>query len=359
MPASRGGWDPVGGASLYLLKPYLHQNIAFQTTSTLTADSAGGTSLSDGRTDSRQFDWGVEPAFAVWLGAAGSSGYGVRTRYFRFNGSPGVANTSLNAQQAATPPGVNPAVSTFISPSPFIPDFLPGALPPVAAGTKSFGSPSPVLLIANPQTGLGIGEDRLTFSSGLAIDAIDIEPTYAWACGGWQVVAGAGGRYLRLVQDYRAVLVNTGGGLPISVTETLGVDRRFTGGGPTISGQFNRAIGSSGFELFGSARGSLLVGTTTQTTSYTQSLDDPTGISGVPGTPVHTRINSRIPTDTDATLPVAEFELGCAYVVTLTDTELYLRAAVVNQTYFGAGTASSAEGNLSLFGCQFSAGVRY
>jgi hypothetical protein len=254
---------------------------------------------------------------------------------------------------------VNPAVSTFISPSPFIPSFLPGALPPAVAGASSFGSPGAVLQLVNPLTGTGIGEDRLTFASNLTIDAVDVEPVYAWTAGICRLIASAGGRYLHLSQNYRAALFNTGGGLPINETQTLELSRNFTGGGPTVSGQVSCDLGSTGLALFGSARGSLLVGRSNQRVTFTQEVNDPAGLSGVPGTPVFTRITSQIPSSTDTVLPVAEFELGLEYAVTVSQSRWFFRGAVVSQTYFDAGNASRSDGNLSLFGCQMSVGANY
>src|SRR5262245_13643292 len=224
------GWSALGGASLYLLKPYLDNNTAFQTTTTIT-NPVGNTTTTLGQTTTQQFDWDVTPAFAAWLGVVSPSGLGVRSRYFHFNGHSSSADTSLTADQAATPAGVTPAVSTFISPSPFVPAFLPGALPPAVAGASSFRAPGAVLPLANPATGSGIGADRLTFSSNLTIDGVDVEPVYAFTAGICRVLAGAGGRYLHLAQNYRAALFNAGGGLAINETQTLEIGRNFTGGG--------------------------------------------------------------------------------------------------------------------------------
>lgn len=352
------GWWLLGGGSLYFLKPYAGNNTAYQTTTT-SVGTAGDVAVSQGQTTPTQFSWNFEPAGAYWLGLVSPSGLGLRGRYFRFSAGSSNPETTLTPQQAATPLGVTPAESRFVNPSPFISSFLPGTLPPAGAGRSPFGSPGAVLLVPNPNGSAGIGEDHLRFSSDLTIDAVDVEPTFTWGGQGWSLLAGAGGRYLHLAQTYRASLTNLGGGLPINETQTLEVLRNFNGGGPTVSGQVNWNVGPTNLAVFAGARGSLLVGRSTQTTSFTQTLNDPTGLSGIPGTPVNSRIASRIPMHTDLVLPVAEFEAGLEYGVEVFGNRLFVRGAVVNQTYFDAGNASGGSGNLSLFGGQMSLGMNY
>jgi hypothetical protein len=43
----------------------------------------------------------------------------------------------------------------------------------------------------------------------------------------------------------------------------------------------------------------------------------------------------------------------------LKQSEVFVRGAVVDQTYFGVGNASKQDGNLSLLGFQVSLGINY
>jgi hypothetical protein len=62
----------------------------------------------------------------------------------------------------------------------------------------------------------------------------------------------------------------------------------------------------------------------------------------------------------ESVIPVCELELGLDYGINLRQTYVFARAAVVDQTYFSAGNASThGDNNLSLFGVQFSLGVNY
>jgi len=56
---------------------------------------------------------------------------------------------------------------------------------------------------------------------------------------------------------------------------------------------------------------------------------------------------------------VAELELGVQYGTNLGPTYGFIRGAVVSQTYFGAGSPSQSDGNLGLFGGQFTIGLNF
>ena len=58
-------------------------------------------------------------------------------------------------------------------------------------------------------------------------------------------------------------------------------------------------------------------------------------------------------------MPIWELESGLEYNRFLGRTKVFVRGGVVNHTYFDAGSASSRDGNLSLFGAQVSAGLEY
>lgn len=345
-----GCWKLTGGASLYYLKPYAEGNTAYQTT-TITTGSTGNTATVFGQTTNQDFDWNMKPAGACWLGVTNPSGFGIRARNFFFDGTSADALVSLTPGQASTPFGQVPSVTNVINPSPFVPQNFPGALPPVVAGSQSFSSPAQLLNV-------GVGQDDLLFRSSLKIDAVDIEPNFAWSAGNWSFLAGAGVRYLQIAQTYQAGLQNLGGGAPASEFETLNLSNKFWGVGPTISGEFTWTFRGTGLALFASGRGSLLVGSANRLAVMTEVLNDPTGLTAN-GIPTFIQRESRIPNRTDVVLPVAELELGLEYGLDLGNKRLYFRGAVVDQTYFDAGNASRTTGNLGLFGCQVSSGLNF
>ena len=61
----------------------------------------------------------------------------------------------------------------------------------------------------------------------------------------------------------------------------------------------------------------------------------------------------------NTTIPTSEIELGLEYGRPFRGRYMFLRAAAVDQTYFGLGSASSNTGNLSLIGSQISVGLNF
>jgi hypothetical protein len=319
----------MGGASFYLLKPYLQNN----TSAVITASPGTPSSL----VTQDSFQWRYEPAAAFWLGWTTPSGLGFRARYFFFDSSSGTTDLGNS---------ITPAPGTQTTITPPLNNFLP-----LSTGGTAFGSPGTVL-------NSGIGVDHLAFNSDLHIHTVDIEATYAWHEAGWSLLASGGGRYLSLDQGYQALLVNNGGGLPVNEVQSLESTRKFSGGGLVAGLQGNVDVCHSGFSLFSSAHGSFLFGTNTENVTFSQTVNDPTGVipPGIPGT-IH--ISPQSIRNTDHTLSTIELELGLQYSRSFSWGELFVRTAAVSQTYFDAGNASQATGNLSLFGVQWSAGIRY
>lgn len=342
----RGSGLDAGG-SLYLLKPYIQNNTAFTVTSA-NAVVDGITTTSSSGTISRDFGSDLTPAFAFWLGATGPSGVGGRARYFHFDHSPSTLPLSLSSGETftggGTIVGVNPAPG-LTSPALLFPN-LP---------SQAVLAPSALLNFIT--AGTGAGADTLAFSSSLRIDAIDAEATYAWTSGSWSVIGGAGGRYLRLKQDYQATLSNAGEGVGASQFASFGSSRTFEGGGPTASAQVTYRLGGSGLGLFASGRGAIVVGQTNQITTFNNTLNDPTGV--VTGAPSISVTNNRVPNNSNDTITVGELEVGVQYDLSAYDAVWFVRAAGVAQTYLGAGSSTQGGGDLSLLGCQFSLGVNY
>jgi hypothetical protein len=316
----------AAGGAFYYLKPYVNNNTAFVTT------VAPGGPLSE--VNSTSFHWDYKSAGAFWLGWSTPSGLGARARYFFFDqeATPAfVYNTTTAAPQTT----VN----------------LPSGFLPLSTGGTAFGSPGTVL-------NSGLGNDVLTFQSNLQISAVDAEATYAWQGPRWQVLVSGGGRYLNLTQDYRAILTNTPPDLPVSELQVFSANRKFTGAGPVAGVQGNFRIGQSGLSVFGTARGSLLVGTLSETVLFSQTVSDPTGVipPNIPGTLAISPSGTRT---ADHVLSVGEVEVGLQYELNLRGSRMFFRGAAVNQTYFDAGSPSQSNGNLSLFGVQLSLGLNY
>jgi hypothetical protein len=296
------------GASAYYLMPFLQNNTAYVV--------VNGADTTQTNTD---FTWNFQFAGAAWLGWVNEYGSGVRARVFHFDND----SNKLNISQGGTGSITAPASLG-----------VPGGF--------AFGSPGIL--------GTIFGGDQLSFQSGLQIDAADVEFTSEWQAGGLDVLLSGGGRYLRLAQSYHAMLANNA---PTGATETQNLDANseFNGGGPTVAVQ-GRWNAGGGWAVFGMARGALLVGSTNRTITFHQVVVDPVG--GLSQNNLAQTSSSGM-----QLLPVSELELGLEYGWGNRFRQCLLRGALVNQTYFGAGNASSGDGNLSLFGFQLTAGCCY
>jgi hypothetical protein len=296
-PCGECGW--IAGAGVYYLKPSFEDNTAF-----VSATQAGP----DLQSSATHFDWKYNLAPKIWLGYALSSGLGLRAQLFYFDQN--------SKQSDVTNNGVN-NVPLLIHEAPGLPD-------PRLHTVPNFDS-------------VNIG-DVLAFNSHLRICTLDFEATKNLTLGGWSFLFTGGGRYLQSTQRYRGLLTNDA----TLTVETVDFGHNFYGGGPTGSAQGHWHLGGSGLALFGSARGSLLVGPGRQTFVSTQNL---------PGSAISDLFSG---TKND-TLPVGELELGLEYA----QPGFFVQAAAVEQTYFGLGSASKTDGNLSLFGIQLSVGWGY
>jgi hypothetical protein len=290
-----GGW--IAGASAYYLKPSFHDNTAFLT------DTLPGVNDTRQATD---FAWKYTISPKIWLGYALESGFGIRAQAFYFD--------QLSKQSTTT----NPGNGVIIREAPGLPD-------PQLHNFPNFFS---------EQAG-----DELAFGSRLQIYTYDLEATKEVDAGNWAWLFSGGGRYLHSAQDYSGSLVNAGGGF----FETVNFGHNISCAGPTAAVQGRWRLGGSSVAVFGAVRGSLLVGPSHQVFS---SL----GQTG------NTDLNQNKQNDT---LPVGELELGLEYGRNVNGAGLFVQAAVVDQTYFGLGSASQADGNLSLFGFRLTVGLGY
>lgn len=103
----------------------------------------------------------------------------------------------------------------------------------------------------------GYAEPYAPARLGIELQAADLEATVTQRVWNWDTVLAAGARYGRL--NY----VNPTAGI-------FGVgNAAFDGVGPTLALEGRRRLGSSGFSLYGNARGSLLFGTITNQSIFT------------------------------------------------------------------------------------------
>lgn len=311
----------MGGAAAYFLRPHINDNVALTTTANT------GTAIASQVSD--QFDWNYHVAPAVWLGWTSSCGVGFRARAFHFDQSSEPISATVT-REAATVVTVTP----------------PSALAPLGAPPRGFQSPG-IILTSD------LGEDLLTFQSDLRIWTVDAEATFTheWChCG---LLLTVGGRYCEIEQNYHASLVN----IPAAGTferSFLDSNRDFSGAGPTMSVMARWQIGRSGLSVYGTARGSILVGASRSRSSFLEIVEDPTIVAG--GS--QTRF---IPSESTEhiVLPIGELEGGLEYSRACGRTRFFVRGGAVNHTYFEAGSASSKDGAVTLFGGQVAVGLNY
>lgn len=331
------------GAAAYYLSPYFGSgsNPAY----TVTTTSPGGNVTQN----TQDFDWNFQVAPAFWVGWTSGDGLGLRGRYFQFNHGSDDANISNSSANTTITP---PSKLQIGAPATVV---LAGT-PVAAAGV--FGSPG-LMNTFNTIRGFPLTTDSLTFSSNLNIQAADLEVTFAMANGPWDFLLSSGGRYLHLRQGYAASLTNStnftafGGPPDAREVQSLSNRRTFDGGGPTVALQGNYRLGAGGLSLFGLVRGALLVGHTDEDRTFNQIFSSSLG--AVFGTSINRTASSSHTT----VLPVLELELGVEYARRMGRFNPFVRAAVVNQAYFNAGSASGGNETLGLFGGQLSLGLNF
>jgi hypothetical protein len=329
---------PVAEVSLYLLRPYFTDNPGFTTTT-----GAGTNNPAAVTTD---FPWFFKATPAFSLGWMTESGLGLRTRYFTFHQSAGPLRTGL------TPAELD--VGTTRISGPVV--GLPTLEPPI-----TFGAPGGLSSLATLFGAVPLG-DRLTFNSKLIVDSWDIEAMCNFENGLLHFTTFVGVRYLHLSQSYQGLFAGSAdtapaGGVGLATEQqSLLASHNFNGAGPTTALQAKFHL-LGGLSLFGNARGALLFGTGNERASFSQTIKDPSGI--LLGGAASSSVNPQFERKREYFLPVAELELGLEYGLNLSGSYAYVRSAVFHQTYFGAGSASQTDGNLGLFGVQFTLGLEY
>jgi hypothetical protein len=240
----------------------------------------------------------------VWVQYTYQDLFGIRARWWQFDNAPptlGAANL------------FNPGLTTTQVTSAF----------PLGLG-----------IISNPN-GAGAGfNDTLLFQSGLRMNVYDFELTKVLRGPvGW-VGIGAGARYAEVAQSYDAFLQSTPAAPGAStVASSLFSNHDFRGAGGTLALDAGCTLGTTGVSLFCLGRGSLLFGVGREHASLRTVTTSPIGT-----VTTQTLDPSAVQ---DRLLPVGEIEMGAEYARMFGRCRFFVRTALANQVWFGAGNAAN------------------
>ncbi len=316
-----------------------------------------------------QFDWDYELSPRAWIGAIGCDGLGGRVSWMQFDHGA-QANAFLSRENFAVTDGGNPiagneATATFIT----IPDPLgTNAALGFLGLAGNVNAPGFLLAVL-----LGDG-DNLAFESDLKINQWDFEVVQEITNDCWSLLLAGGIRYAHISQSYDAVRFNSfaqdigalGTTLILEDFAVYKSGHNFDGAGPTVAAELRRTVGEN-VALYGKARASLLYGEGKHVANGASALVfriDPIPPVLAPVLPPSgelLRVDSFTSGETgrDDLLPIMDLELGAQFSTDVGDNRVVIGAGIVSSTYFGAGNASSENGNMGLFGIVVSAGLSY
>jgi hypothetical protein len=280
----------VGGAGVYYVRPYWENNPAVATFTGLSIASE------------QDFDYQYEVAPYAWAGYVSEGGLGVRGRAFYYD---------YNADNLTLTD---------------------------ASNTVQLVTASPLGLGIFTQGTAGAGE-TLTIDSSLRLKYVDLEITQQFQIGSWWLLISGGGRWGEIAQNYDATLDDQADDLQ---TVAIRSGHSFRGAGPTVAFEARRAF-CCGFALYGSARGALLIGDHKQN-AFLLSID---GDNDADSDLLFAN------SDEKSTLPVTELEVGCEFGKEIRGARLFVQAAVVNHTWFGAGNATNTASAITVSGDDF------
>ncbi len=267
-----GGGNWIAGGGVYVIQPFFSTNPAFSTKRIV------GTSLAN-----RQYDIGqqVNVAPLAFIGYNFGNNFGIRARWFDFQGNGHNGTTLGTGESVLTPTG------TFVA-----------------------GSPG----------------STVSANSSLHLQVYDLEFTYLQGDPNWSLLYSAGVRYALTSQNYQLNVADSSTG----ALNTFNAYHNFGGIGPTLALEGRHQLGNTPFALYGSGRGSILFGAASQNSSAnTPSADtDFTLVSG----------DSR----QTIVLPVGEIELGAEWAQTYGRVHVFVQVGVVGQVWWGGGNASQA-----------------
>jgi hypothetical protein len=322
-------------AGFYFLQPYFESNPVSTFTGHIFTDASIPTTTT--RTDEFEYDAGFSPRAEV--GVVGNNGFGIRVGWWQFDQ---VARSRPTTDKDKTG-------STLIGSAPVL--GVPGFTSPSAAALK-----------------FGVFNETLRFATHLKTTVVDTEAVQQTQADVWTLLFSGGVRYTYLSEDYSATRFNAAGSGKSGKTKVFLIEdsdivaegHSFAGVGPTVAIDASRPIGTLGFALYGVARTSLLFGTG-KIQSYESSRTDVIGSGGVKAKPVaYTNLlflNDG--TERDDLLPVGEVEVGGQWARRLGRVGVFVRVGLVGQAWWGAGNATSENGNLGLFGMTLAGGFDY
>ena len=247
------------------------------------------------------FDYDVEFSPRIFLGYVWESGLGARIRYWTFDHES------------------NPLTAS-----------------PDADGLGSVSSPISLDGTMVPST--SVPTDSLLTSSDLRVDTIDVEMTKGVHFDHWALMIAGGVRYARVDQSYLAEVRSNQGVLLADIR----FDHGFDGVGPTVALQARRPLFGR-FKFFSSGRISALFGNGKSTLVAN---DNPAFLTN--------RSSSR-----DDLLTVGELAVGLEWARNWYGYGLFFRAALEGQTWQGAGTPTSEEGDLGFLGTSITVGLDF
>jgi Legionella pneumophila major outer membrane protein precursor len=257
----------IGGAGLYLLEPYISNNQAYGVENTVGRgeDMIPPGVRADQIVDLRQH---IDVAPLVWLGYLTEEGWGGRVRYWYLR--EGTTQTTA----------------------------------PVAAADAN------ILVESAAPLGIDLPSgSSINVTSELAMQFLDVEGLDHRRAGSWDLLVSGGLRFMRVDETYNAY----------NDAATLLSNRSFQGIGPTVALEARRPFGISGLDLYGSARGSVVIGSANQEAS-----------EGGATSQAHQ----------DRGVPIAELELGLEYDYAVGHARLFAQIGLVGQDWFGVGNAS-------------------
>lgn len=287
--------------------------------------------------DAHNFDYSVDFGPQLTVGAVGAGGLGFRTSWCRLDES---ATSCLTGNTGVTPIATVSSVPVF--------------------GVPGFTFPGPVA------QQLRLFNDGFVFNNHVHLDVWDWEAFQDFRGERWSLLLSGGARYGYQSQGYRAFRSNSGSTRSGTTRITLRDDsdvvesgRNFGGIGPTAALAVRRAVLGTSMSLYASARGSVLFGhEKTRSFQRTMQLQQAVTGSGPPRTS-SSNVTLQASTGEGETIPMGDFEAGAEWRVELGRWLLFSRAGVVDQTWFGSGSATSDRGETSFFGLRFTVGVNY
>lgn len=191
-------------------------------------------------------------------------------------------------------------------------------------------------LVRNAFAGPG---ETLNTEYSLRVRSLDLEATSLYLFGDSALLVGFGVRYARLEQHFVAEAI--AGGV---VDELVEHRHGFEGWGPTLSGEFRRALWWPGLVAYANARGAILFGERYQDIYEVKMAGAMIGQDSYDG---------------DVALPFAGLGLGLEYNHAVgANSFAFVRLGYLAQMWFDAGGPTALDGNLGFGGILLTAGLR-